>query len=88
MNAPNVADLELHIARVRIVLSVVAVLSIYVDPTTPDLASWMPLITGAFSLSSLAQLAYLPCSARRRPGGSGAQAPHPRRRLESAPWGS
>ena len=50
MNAPNVADLELHIARVRIVLSVVAVLSIYVDPTTPDLASWMPLITGAFSI--------------------------------------
>ena len=50
MNAPNVGDLELHIARVRIVLSAVGLLSIYVDPTRPDLASWMPLITGAFSI--------------------------------------
>jgi signal transduction histidine kinase len=50
MNAPNVADLELHIARVRIVLSGVALLSIYVDPTKPDLASWIPLVTGAFTI--------------------------------------
>lgn len=53
MNAPGVADLELHIARVRIVLFGVVFLSIYVDPTTPELASWIPLIVGAFSIDPL-----------------------------------
>jgi len=50
MKAADFVDLELNIARARIVLSLVALLSIYVDPTTPDLSSWMPLTTGAFTI--------------------------------------
>jgi hypothetical protein len=34
MKAPDFADLDLNVSRARIALSVVALISIYIDPTT------------------------------------------------------
>src|SRR5882672_5312620 len=34
MKAPDFADLDLNVARARIALSIVALISIYIDPTT------------------------------------------------------
>ncbi len=43
------ADLELGIARCRIVLSIVALVAVYLDPTHPDLAG-LPLSGGPFAI--------------------------------------
>jgi signal transduction histidine kinase len=57
-------DLERSIARCRVLLSVVAILAVYVDPTLPTLTRWLPLTGGPFMMSAytfavmLAHLAY------------------------------
>src|SRR5215472_7412551 len=57
-------DMERSIARCRVVLSLVAIVAVYDDPTNPMLTRWLPLTGGAFSLNRyqfvvlLAHLAY------------------------------
>jgi signal transduction histidine kinase len=51
---PAPADLEVGIARCRLVLSAVAILAIYVDPTAPSLTRWLPLRGGAFTMDRYA----------------------------------
>jgi signal transduction histidine kinase len=50
MNATSF-DMERGIARCRVLLSVVAILALYVDPTEPTLTRWLPLTGGAFSVN-------------------------------------
>lgn len=50
----NVSDLELNIARARIVLSVATVVSIYVDPNVPDMTPWIRLTGGPLVIDRLA----------------------------------
>jgi signal transduction histidine kinase len=47
-----VIDLESNIARGRIVLSLVTLASVFVDPTTPHLAAWMPVSSGPFLIDT------------------------------------
>src|SRR5581483_5498367 len=52
-------DIERNIARCRVVLSVVAIVAVYVDPTRPTLAHWLGLQGGAFALDVMgSHLAY------------------------------
>lgn len=50
MRSHAVIDLESNIARGRIGLSLVALVSIFIDPTTPHLAAWMPITSGPFAI--------------------------------------
>jgi signal transduction histidine kinase len=50
MRLPNPPHVEDHIARCRVILSVVAILAVYVDPTAPYIASWFRLATGRFTI--------------------------------------
>ncbi len=43
-------DLELSIARCRVILSAVAIVAVYVDPTHPTLTRWFPLRGGPFTI--------------------------------------
>ncbi len=60
----NFSDLELDIARARILLSVATLISIYVDPNVPDMTPWIrltggPLVIDRFALAALSiHLAY------------------------------
>jgi signal transduction histidine kinase len=47
-----VIDLESNIARGRIVLSLVTLVSVFIDPTTPHLAAWMPVTSGPFAIDA------------------------------------
>src|SRR6185369_3088524 len=40
--------MEYTIARCRVVLSVAAMIVIYVDPETPIIAQWIPFVSGRF----------------------------------------
>ena len=44
-------DMERGIARCRVVLSVIAILALYVDPTEPTITRWLPLSGGAFTIN-------------------------------------
>jgi signal transduction histidine kinase len=48
MNATSF-DLERSIARCRVFLSLIAILTLYADPTEPALTRWLPLTGGAFT---------------------------------------
>lgn len=50
MRSSAVIDLESNIARGRIVLSLVTLISVFVDPTTPHLASWFHVTSGPFAI--------------------------------------
>jgi signal transduction histidine kinase len=47
-----VIDLESNIARGRIVLSLVTLGAVFVDPTIPHLAVWMPIDAGPFAIDT------------------------------------
>jgi len=40
--------MEQNIARCRLILSMAALVAVYVDPATPLLSQWMPLVSGPF----------------------------------------
>jgi signal transduction histidine kinase len=42
--------MERAIARCRVFLSVVSILALYIDPTTPTLTRWLPMNGGAFTV--------------------------------------
>ncbi len=42
MNANRSQQIEYNIARCRVVLSLAAILVVYIDPETPLLARWTP----------------------------------------------
>src|SRR5262245_32719256 len=48
MTEPGVPQLEQNIARCRIVLSIAALVAVYIDPAEPLLSRWIPLVSGAF----------------------------------------
>ena len=48
------ADLERNIAQCRVILSIAAFVTVYIDPTRPTLTRWMPLTGGPFTLDPLA----------------------------------
>lgn len=52
-------DIERNIARCRVILSLVAILTVYIDPTAPTLGWWGPAKGGAFMIdpSALAVMA-------------------------------
>lgn len=50
MNSPNPLQIEEHIARCRVILSVVALVAVYIDPTAPYVASWLRISSGRFTL--------------------------------------
>lgn len=50
MNATSF-DMELGIARCRVLLSVIAILALYLDPTEPILTRWLPLTGGTFVIN-------------------------------------
>jgi len=59
-------EIERHIARCRMILSVAGFVAVYVDPTPPTLTRWLPLTGGPFTLDPHAfavMLAYLAYSA-------------------------
>jgi signal transduction histidine kinase len=47
----STSDMERSIARCRVLLSLAAILAVYVDPTPPALTRWLPLTGGAFVLN-------------------------------------
>jgi signal transduction histidine kinase len=57
-------DMERGIARCRVLLSLVAILALYIDPTEPRLIRWLPLTGGPFTVDRywasvlIAHLAY------------------------------
>jgi signal transduction histidine kinase len=48
------SDLEVSIARCRVLLSAVAMVAVYVDPTHPTLTRWLPLRGGPFTIDPYA----------------------------------
>jgi signal transduction histidine kinase len=50
-------DLEVSIARCRILLSAVAMIAVFIDPTHPTLTRWLPLRGGPFSIDPYALMA-------------------------------
>ena len=52
MRSDAVIDLESNIARGRIVLSLVTLGSVFIDPTTPHLAAWIPVTFGPFAIDT------------------------------------
>jgi signal transduction histidine kinase len=54
MTRYGLADSERTIARCRIILSVAALIAVYIDPTLPTLTRWLPLTGGPFMLDPLA----------------------------------
>ena len=50
MNATSF-DMERSIARCRVFLSLIAILTLYADPTEPTLTRWLPLTGGAFTVN-------------------------------------
>ena len=50
MRSDAAIDLESNIARGRIVLSVVTLVAVFVDPTTPHLAAWFHVAAGPFAI--------------------------------------
>jgi signal transduction histidine kinase len=50
MRSKTNTPLEVHIARCRVILSVVALAAVYVDPTAPYVASWMKVSSGRFTI--------------------------------------
>ncbi len=50
MTDTALAGMEHHIARGRILLSLAAIVSVYVDPTTPDLTHWIAVRGGLFMI--------------------------------------
>jgi signal transduction histidine kinase len=54
MISPHSIELDLTIARTRAVLSIVALVSVYVDPTVPHLTPWMTLTGGPFAIDRYA----------------------------------
>lgn len=50
MTATGVQQMEQNIARCRLVLSIAALVAVYVDPAEPLLARWLSLVTGAFAM--------------------------------------
>ena len=50
----GLADTERTIARCRVILSVAALIAVYIDPTHPTLTRWLPLTGGPFMLDPLA----------------------------------
>jgi signal transduction histidine kinase len=60
----NVNVSERHIARCRIILSIAAFVTVFIDPTRPTLTRWLPMTGGPFTLDRyplavlLAHLAY------------------------------
>lgn len=53
---PTTLDMERGIARCRIVLSAIAILAVYVDPTQPSLTRWLPLTGGMFLIDPHARV--------------------------------
>src|SRR5207237_3005780 len=47
-------DIERNIAQCRVVLSIAAFVTVYVDPTRPTLTRWLPLSGGPFTLDPYA----------------------------------
>jgi signal transduction histidine kinase len=43
-------DLETKVARCRLILSAVAIVAVYVDPTEPTLLPWLNLVGGGFTI--------------------------------------
>lgn len=54
MRTPEHPDLERQIAATRILLSVAAIASVYVDPTRPALTRWFSLSGGPFEIDAVA----------------------------------
>src|SRR5262245_890858 len=54
MRRDRSGDIERTIAHCRVILSVAALVTVYVDPTRPTLTRWMPLTGGPFTLDPLA----------------------------------
>ena len=54
MSRYALADIERTIARCRVILSVSALIAVYIDPTRPTLTRWLPLTGGPFMLDPLA----------------------------------
>jgi signal transduction histidine kinase len=50
MNATGLQQMEHNIARCRVVLSIAAILVVYIDPEEPLLARWIPFVYGAFRM--------------------------------------
>jgi signal transduction histidine kinase len=50
MNRSDLVDLELTIARTRMLLPILAAVSVWVDPTVPDLTPWFALTGGPFAI--------------------------------------
>ena len=50
MKGDRSADIERNITRCRVILSVAAFVTVYIDPTRPTLTRWTPLTGGPFML--------------------------------------
>jgi len=53
MSLTKPPQIEDHIARCRVILSVVALFAVFVDPTIPYVSSWMPISKGRFTIAPL-----------------------------------
>jgi hypothetical protein len=59
------SDLEVSIARCRVLLSAVAMVAVYVDPTHPTLTRWLPLRGGPFTIDPYALAVMTTCCSAR-----------------------
>jgi signal transduction histidine kinase len=50
MNKVGLEQMEHNIARCRVVLSMAAILVVYIDPEEPLLARWIPFVSGSFRM--------------------------------------
>ncbi len=50
MTQQNPPQIEHHIARCRLILSVVAMGAVFLDPTQPFVSGWLPMSTGRFTI--------------------------------------
>jgi len=50
MTETGLQQMERNIARCRVLLSVAAIVVVYVDPAEPLLARWIPWVTGPFTI--------------------------------------
>jgi signal transduction histidine kinase len=54
--SPTPSGLEPHVARCRLILSVIALIAVYIDPTEPTLMPWAHPTSGAFNIDPYALL--------------------------------
>jgi len=60
MQAVSAPAIERSIARCRVLLAATTIVAVYVDPSTPLISHWIPVVTGSFTMDPRALAILLP----------------------------